>query len=495
MPAPAVYVIAVLGTVAACYAFKEYVYDPHIAPKVTQWRHDFAARREANRRRGTPVTAPPTANNDTDIGAEGASESDGGNSHGYEMETLIPTQARARSSSSKEGIESWRTGIHSAISATSLRNRNNGSKSSRSANARPATSTPTLIEQTRPTQEPAQLVSIQTEYETGAEMNTHILTDDDTESMSVSSTSSVRQVLSEASIISSFDLTAPGTPAPTISIASTTNDTVTNFPQHDAHRLSSLSSLGSLQNLGRVSTPIDAGNSSIDHGNVHANINPFVDPIASTMPSFHASSPLNTFIYPSHPSYQTTHPNMWSSIPESDSSPSLIPSLSLSHPIPRADVEDGVVLLSPPSSDTYSSYSAPTSRAISPAVSEAFTSLSGISGVSGASAASGLSQPEWASSSASVESLSEFSDFSVLENASDSRSGSRVASPFLSPHSSPRPPQQGMQMQGSIGRRASFANQLGGGRSSAENNAGRYLSRDEIQHLIDSHSTRGNREA
>ncbi|TDL30155.1 hypothetical protein BD410DRAFT_834337 [Rickenella mellea] len=55
MPAPAVtvgvYVAVSAGTVLAVLAFKEFVYDPHIAPKVQEWRAGFVARQNARRQR------------------------------------------------------------------------------------------------------------------------------------------------------------------------------------------------------------------------------------------------------------------------------------------------------------------------------------------------------------------------------------------------------------------------------------------------------------
>ncbi|KAJ4500876.1 hypothetical protein C8R41DRAFT_899546 [Lentinula lateritia] len=373
MPAPAVYVIAVLGTVAVGFAFKEYVYDPHIKPK----------------------------------------------SRGYEMETLNPTQVRTRTRTlSREGIESWRTGIQSTISATTLRKRNTATTSTMPADSRSliSPSSSTLVDRSRQTRELTPLIPIQTGSELGNEMNTHILTDVDTETISDStspSTSSIRQLPSEASIISTFDFNAPETPAPSSTIMISTDHTGTSFEQ--------------LDNLARVSNPVGPATAVDPPSN--PNNNPFLDPNSSPLTTPHASSPLNHSTYPTYPTYLTTQPDMWSSNPSitesSTSSPSMVPSLSLSYPIARADIEDGVVLLSPPSSDAYSSYSVPTSRAMSPAVSEAFTSLSGVSEVSR------MSMP--ASASASVESLSDFSDFSVLESASD-RSGpaSRIASPLLS---------------------------------------------------------------
>ncbi|KDR84433.1 hypothetical protein GALMADRAFT_20835, partial [Galerina marginata CBS 339.88] len=45
MPAPAVYIIAVVGTVGAVLAFKEFVYEPHIAPAIGRWKLEFQAAR------------------------------------------------------------------------------------------------------------------------------------------------------------------------------------------------------------------------------------------------------------------------------------------------------------------------------------------------------------------------------------------------------------------------------------------------------------------
>ncbi|TRM67762.1 hypothetical protein BD626DRAFT_534075 [Schizophyllum amplum] len=49
MPTPAVYVLAIVGTVAAGLAFKEFVYEPHIAPKIEQWAEEFLERRRRSR--------------------------------------------------------------------------------------------------------------------------------------------------------------------------------------------------------------------------------------------------------------------------------------------------------------------------------------------------------------------------------------------------------------------------------------------------------------
>lgn len=61
MPAAAVYVAAVVGAAAAGYAFKEFVYEPHLAPILKQWAEDMQARRQERRRRmqrAAPVSVP-----------------------------------------------------------------------------------------------------------------------------------------------------------------------------------------------------------------------------------------------------------------------------------------------------------------------------------------------------------------------------------------------------------------------------------------------------
>ncbi|KAH9482160.1 hypothetical protein JR316_0004255 [Psilocybe cubensis] len=50
MPAPVVYVLAIVGTVGAVLAFKEFVYEPHISPAIDRWKLEYQAarrRREA----------------------------------------------------------------------------------------------------------------------------------------------------------------------------------------------------------------------------------------------------------------------------------------------------------------------------------------------------------------------------------------------------------------------------------------------------------------
>jgi len=57
MPPPAIYILAVVGTIAAGVAFKEFVYEPHIAPKIEQWAEEFLAKRQARRRQRSGAVA------------------------------------------------------------------------------------------------------------------------------------------------------------------------------------------------------------------------------------------------------------------------------------------------------------------------------------------------------------------------------------------------------------------------------------------------------
>ncbi|KAL4245843.1 hypothetical protein ABKN59_001598 [Abortiporus biennis] len=59
MPGPVVYVAVVIGTVAAALAFHEFIYEPHIAPKVEAWAESFIERRRRQREnRNGPIAVP-----------------------------------------------------------------------------------------------------------------------------------------------------------------------------------------------------------------------------------------------------------------------------------------------------------------------------------------------------------------------------------------------------------------------------------------------------
>ncbi|KXN88974.1 hypothetical protein AN958_06436 [Leucoagaricus sp. SymC.cos] len=63
MPAPAVYALAVVGTFGAIYAFHQFVYEPHLAPRIEQFAEEWIARRRARRMQqqgpiGVPASIP-----------------------------------------------------------------------------------------------------------------------------------------------------------------------------------------------------------------------------------------------------------------------------------------------------------------------------------------------------------------------------------------------------------------------------------------------------
>ncbi|KAF7347100.1 hypothetical protein MVEN_01464100 [Mycena venus] len=107
MPAPVavgMYVLAAVGTVAAGLAFKEFVYEPHIAPRVERWAEEFLAKRKARRmkRAGKQAVAVPSTSgagagagasvgaNDTDLDA--GVDADGKST--YELENLVADEVR-----------------------------------------------------------------------------------------------------------------------------------------------------------------------------------------------------------------------------------------------------------------------------------------------------------------------------------------------------------------------------------------------------------------
>ncbi|KAJ7652636.1 hypothetical protein B0H17DRAFT_1022224 [Mycena rosella] len=120
MPAPVavgVYVIAALGTVAAGLAFKEFVYEPHIAPRVERWAEEFLAKRRARKmqRAGMEAVAVPSVSavgkRDDDVHLDGGDE---GQST-YELESLVAHEVRQ-----------WRAGVdvgRGGLDASGLRHR------------------------------------------------------------------------------------------------------------------------------------------------------------------------------------------------------------------------------------------------------------------------------------------------------------------------------------------------------------------------------------
>ncbi|KAF9266072.1 hypothetical protein L218DRAFT_858413 [Marasmius fiardii PR-910] len=120
MPGPAVYVVVVVGTVAAGFAFKHFVYDPHIAPKVDVWKHEFRTRREARRRRRQgpiPVAvALNGAREDRVSDDSGSNDSDDPrvDKQSYELEDMV-----------QQEVLDWRNGVDQAATLRRRTPRNN----------------------------------------------------------------------------------------------------------------------------------------------------------------------------------------------------------------------------------------------------------------------------------------------------------------------------------------------------------------------------------
>ncbi|KAF9055539.1 hypothetical protein BDZ89DRAFT_1125267 [Hymenopellis radicata] len=112
MPAPAVYVLAVVGTVAAGIAFKEFVYEPHIAPKLEKWAQEFLSkRRERKRQREAAISVSlPFSSKRSDGGSDDDDKS------AFELEKLV--------SHVSEEVREWRNEVVRSQSST-LRQRKN----------------------------------------------------------------------------------------------------------------------------------------------------------------------------------------------------------------------------------------------------------------------------------------------------------------------------------------------------------------------------------
>ncbi|KAI0043470.1 hypothetical protein FA95DRAFT_399177 [Auriscalpium vulgare] len=119
MPAPAVYVVVAIGTVAAIYAFKELIYDPHVHPKVQAWQETMAARRRARKertRRTAPVSARAPADSDDDdvplasIRRRGSRDSEGSATTPVELENLVASE-----------VQEWRSGVDVGRNQAGLR--------------------------------------------------------------------------------------------------------------------------------------------------------------------------------------------------------------------------------------------------------------------------------------------------------------------------------------------------------------------------------------
>ncbi|KAJ7681825.1 hypothetical protein B0H14DRAFT_924415 [Mycena olivaceomarginata] len=130
MPAPAVaaaYVFAVVGTVAAGVAFKEFVYEPHIAPRVERWAEEFLAKRRAKKaqraEKGKRAVPVPSTSGGAGVGG-GAEDGDlDADKSTYELETLVADE-----------VHQWRTQVDvSRGQGSGLRHRKNVGSSTASA--------------------------------------------------------------------------------------------------------------------------------------------------------------------------------------------------------------------------------------------------------------------------------------------------------------------------------------------------------------------------
>ncbi|KAF8917900.1 hypothetical protein CPB85DRAFT_1283864 [Mucidula mucida] len=116
MPAPAVYVLAVVGTVAAGIAFKEFVYEPHIAPKLEKWAQEFLSRRRERKRlreAAISVSLPFPGGRSGKRSDDGSDDDD---KSAFELEKLV--------SHVSEEVREWRNEVDRSQSST-LRQRKN----------------------------------------------------------------------------------------------------------------------------------------------------------------------------------------------------------------------------------------------------------------------------------------------------------------------------------------------------------------------------------
>ncbi|KIK53028.1 hypothetical protein GYMLUDRAFT_49593 [Collybiopsis luxurians FD-317 M1] len=318
-----------------------FVYDPHIAPKVDQWRHEFTARREARRRRrgrvAVPVSAASTVEHvrsgDSTLDDDASSHPMGGRD--FEMETLnrlgltgmdLPVMGGTATSSSSAvanvdddtvSVLQWRNGVESAT----MRRRKGNANSAITRSTSSSSGTAQINQQIN--QHPT--VSSQPPFSPIMPMNMHILTDTETETETDVDTETEADESSSAAAASTTHLYRPNHPN------SSSRSQPQSIPNPNArtsnpnvdNRLSSLSSFGDLNNL---ATPTSS--------------NPFADPV---LPRVQAQT-FSAFPPPPPPASTMPLAASTSSL-GSIHSPSLIPSLSLSHPVPRADIEDNVELL------------------------------------------------------------------------------------------------------------------------------------------------------
>ncbi|KAJ7049890.1 hypothetical protein C8F01DRAFT_1238197 [Mycena amicta] len=92
MPPPVViYVVVAVATISAAVAFKEFVYEPHIAPKLERWAENFLEKRriqkEKNKAKNQKRAVPVPASGEGNADAESMD-----NKSTYELETLVANE-------------------------------------------------------------------------------------------------------------------------------------------------------------------------------------------------------------------------------------------------------------------------------------------------------------------------------------------------------------------------------------------------------------------
>lgn len=148
MPGPAIYIVAVIGTVAAAYAFKEFVFEPHLRPKMDAWIETMEARRRERRNRGRqPIAVPLTSH------SRSSSSSSGNDDDGQTKSTRRRRKSSLDSEYSSSPIEleklaaremdEWRSGADIGGDQSGLRFRHGRGPSSLSR----AASTPNIIDE------------------------------------------------------------------------------------------------------------------------------------------------------------------------------------------------------------------------------------------------------------------------------------------------------------------------------------------------------------
>ncbi|KAF7288623.1 hypothetical protein MIND_01429000 [Mycena indigotica] len=121
-PPVVVYVVVAVSVVGAALAFKEFVYEPHIAPRVERWAEDFVNKRKAKKaakqrtREAVPVGVRPgsSAGTETGKGGEGRRSmtvTDLDTKNTYELETMVAqevSQWREQVQVRSEGVSTLR---------------------------------------------------------------------------------------------------------------------------------------------------------------------------------------------------------------------------------------------------------------------------------------------------------------------------------------------------------------------------------------------------